>query len=223
MNWKEVYNNRKNNYDFSDVSVENLLKISGYDNKNSFISYKELLSWINNLKKEINFNEKNDTVLELCCGAGAFIKTFNPLWGTGLDFSEDMCKIFSKANPSYNIINSEALLIDETFDHIFTFTGFNYFPSKEYSEKVLRKIISLSSKTISILDILDVEKEKDEKEFRKETIENYEENYSTISHLYYSKDWFEKILKESNVTWKYIPGIKSYHNSQFRFNLVIYK
>ena len=48
-----------------------------------FISYKELLSWINNLKKEINFNEKIMNVGKECdvrkISRIQFSKTYNLL------------------------------------------------------------------------------------------------------------------------------------------------
>ena len=224
--WMEIYNNRKDLYDFNDLSIENLLNISGYNHINSIINIDDLDNWLNLFELSVKF-DFNDSAYQVCCGASAILTKLYPFRGGGLDFSIDMINLSKKINPIYNYECNPANKLNtlDKYDHVFSFTGFNYFESFDYALDVLDKMINKATKTISLLDILDIKKKKDDIIFKKTNYENYDNESATVNHLYFDKKLIEEYLDKRNDIEKYfyIDGINNYINSNFRFNLIIIK
>ena len=83
-------------------------------------------------------------------------------------------------------------------------------------------MIMKANKSISIFDIPDLELKNESESFRKQTIPNYEENYSDLNHLYYPKEWWTNIANELGfLIVIYNQNIKGYKNSEWRYNVTI--
>ena len=112
-------------------------------------------------------------------------------------------------NPQYDLVMSESV--------------FQYFESLEYAEKVLRKMIKKSNKIVYLGEIHDKQYEDRLIEYRKRTIDDYEERYKGLSKLFLDKDWIKNIVKEygKKVLFTKVDN-PEYINAQFEFNCYIY-
>jgi hypothetical protein len=118
-------------------------------------------------------------------------------------------------------------MIDEKikYDTVLSNGVFFYFPSLEYAEKVLHKMINKATKSIAILDVSDQEWKDKSLEIRKGNMseEEYAKRYDGLDHLYYSKQWFIDIANKYNLKIEIEQqNIKNYQNNSYRFNVFLY-
>jgi len=216
--WKLIWN--KEDRIFS-ATLEFLLKINGFDtatanyNPNFWIK-RYSLYWdiIQNYVKNVN------SVFEVGCGAGAFLFYLQKKIGIekigGLDYSEPLIKI-AKCFLFYKdeAKNLDIYLQNKSYDLILSHSVFIYFPSLEYAEDVIVKMVKNSSKGIALLDIND--KEKEELYFK---IRN---KNSTPSHLFFEKKWFINLgAKLNKKVFIFELPTDEYINSLYRFNVIFY-
>jgi len=201
-----------------------VLKVNGFDtatanyNPNFWIK-RYSLYWdiIQNYVKNVN------SVFEVGCGAGAFLFYLQKKIGIekigGFDYSEPLIKI-AKCFLVGEFYKDEAKNLDiylqnKSYDLILSHSVFIYFPSLEYAEDVIVKMVKNSSKGIALLDIND--KEKEELYFK---IRN---KNSTPSHLFFEKKWFINLgAKLNKKVFIFELPTDEYINSLYRFNVIFY-
>lgn len=221
-NWKDIWENRVSVVE--QKSHTDLLIANGYDNERSQLRSENLKEGQSYYWKLINLND-DDSMYEVGCGCGAFLY---PLYNNhnigGIDLSQNLIDVANENLPSGEWSQGEAsdLKIYPKYDHVVSFGCFLYFPSYEYAEKTLLKMIKKANKTISIYELPDINYKEECENMRRITTPNYNSDYQGLKHLYYSKNWFIEFAKKYNFHLTIFDQcIPNYKNSKYRFCVIL--
>ncbi len=138
-----------------------------------------------------------------------------------IDYSENLVEIARGVLQTNDIECGEAidLKIFPQYDAVLSNSVFSYFPSEEYALQVLEKMYLKARRSIGIIDVHDRDKEMEFIEYRKKTIENYEERYKGLHKLFYSREFFRNFAKNHNMKVVFKESnISGYWNNEFVFN-----
>lgn len=229
MTWKVIWN-RKHKIK-NPNSLKTLLKLNGYESTTSSINSQEWKRYTSYFIKKYKV-EKSSNILDIGCGTGAFLIPFYKKGSNcfGLDYSKELIRYCKINMPRGKFIVSDASNLSKfknvKFDMIFVSSVFQYFKSLSYSKKVLKNIISISSKNtrIFLLDIPDKKKYYNWKNYiiQKFSQKYFKQNYSIFKHQFYQKKMFKDFFKKKNFKVKISDQklIKKV-NSKFRFNVFL--
>lgn len=203
INDKEIKVNDKNGWDLiwekKGYSNDKIINLNGYDDTDFIptISFK-------NIVKNLNI-KKQDKVLEIGCGAGVFSNLFNEDYDYyGIDYSAALInhniKLFN--SKVYNCQANNLPYKDKFFDVCFSIGVFEYFPSKEYMQQVLKEIQRVTKNSIYILNI------RKKTHLSKKTKHKFK---GVFQHLIYNESDFEDF-----------EIIKSTYESDLRFSAIKY-
>jgi SAM-dependent methyltransferase len=211
-NWKTIWNNKPEN---ETLSLKTLLSLDGFENVGE-ISIDAWLDYVKHIQEKLNIT-KEETILEVGCGAGAFLY---PLYSqgfnvSGCDYSKSLIANANKAiKSSFVCCNINNYISDVKFNHVISNSVFQYFPDYTYAEKVIQKLITLSKSTISILDVNDLKK----------VLDATKERPVYPAHTFYSKDWWIELAQKYNLDILIEDqAIENYSNSKFRYNVFLRK
>lgn len=210
-----------------------LIKLDGFDTGGGAMTEQAWLELVGLVHQKINL-KKNDNIIEIGCGAGAFLYPFycEELYNiTGIDYSDSLIEIAKKVMPKANLVCAEAkhLPFENTyFDMAISNSVFNYFPDYQYSEQVLMEILRVlkSGGSGALLDLNDLAKKEYAENARRQEmgVEKYNELYKDLHQLYYDKKWLSNLLKKLGVKFQiFDQDIKGYKNSLWRFNIIFEK
>ncbi len=222
-NWYGIWNSRS--LGFAGSIQESLVRANGFDSGagevdvNRYTEFVELFSQLINL-------EPYESVFEVGCGSGAFLYPLRTIKIGGLDYSKPLIEIAKGFLPNGDFICDEAtnLNTDEKYDHVFAHSVFQYL-SLNQAKIVLSKMIQKSRKTVSILDIPNIENRSEQENERRSNIgeESYISKYQNLFHTYYSAEFFvdlpELVGKKSK---KIDTSVMNYSSNDFRFGIVFY-
>jgi ubiquinone/menaquinone biosynthesis C-methylase UbiE len=209
------------------TSLETLLNIAGHLNSKTGKFGIDLWNkTIEEIKKNINYDSKNKyKILEIGCGCGALLKSFEGNILYGIDSSENMINIINKVFPKGTFKNIEAININfkTNFDIIISHSCFQYFPNIDYLKNVLNIIIKTTNENgyIVLSELMDYDKKQPNIDHRISIIgkERYKELYSNLNHLYIEKkfiiDYLSKYFTDITIT----NSPKRDEPEWFRFNL----
>lgn len=225
-NWKAIWNKDER---INMIILEALMKTDGFDSGAGKFSVEDWVLYINDMYKKINILPK-DSIYEIGCGSGAFIYPLflkNHKVG-GVDYSENLLHLSMMMMPHMYFENKEAIEMktDETYDIVLSHSVFQYFNDLDYCKKVIIKMIKKAKRKVAILDINDESKKDAYLKIRKGYMnkKEYEKKYNGLSHIFYSKSWFEKIAQEYNLKATiFDQSFSKYANSDLRFNVVFEK
>lgn len=228
--WLKVWQRKGKN--LKDLNITNIIKANGFDSTLGKFNKKTWFRYISNKVVHLKLN-KNSSILEYGCGAGAFLsffykKKFNLY---GIDYSENLIQKAKKIYPriTFKVGDFKQLRHFKTeFDTIFSNSVFQYFNDLKYANLVILKMLSnLKPKgQVMILDIPDKDKEKKFKKYLIRTLgkKNYLKKYIKTNHLFYRKNFFIKIAKKNKLKIKiFDQNVKTYNNSRYRFNVLFKK
>ena len=226
--WKKIWENR--NIKTSDKSILNkLIAVDGFDTGYGTINENDWLKYIDYIEEKLNL-QNTDSLYEVGCGAGAFLHKFYNQGNIvgGIDYSENLIDISKEYLPNGNFEISEAINmnISEKYSYVISNSVFFYFPTYEYANEVIKRMINKSVKGIAILEVNDLEKKDESMSLRKGYLsdEEYEEKYEGLEHLYYNKQWFIDIAKMNNLRIEIVQqNINNYKNNMYRFNVFMFK
>ena len=229
--WIKIWNNRSKIFK-KKIFLSDLIKLNGFDK--SIKDYNKI-SWklmVKDFLKRTKF-KKNQNLLEIGCGSGAFLiicKNSIKANYYGFDYSRNQIKIAKKTLPNVNlkVFEADKFYYRKTkFDVIVAHSVFQYFPNKNYYVKVLKKSFKHLNKTgtLCLMDLNDIKFENKYHETRKKIHlkkNSYNQIYSGLEHLFFDKIKLKKLLISigfSKVIF-FPHRIKSYGNSNLRFNLI---
>ena len=230
--WFELWNKRAMDVQSSDSLLCKLIKVDGFDQPEvGDYNEEEWIKLCSHFGRVIGLKE-NDKVLELGCGAGAFLLSLQKEFSCkifGIDYSESVIEI-ARDNLHGTFITSDASQVskmNEAFDLIFLHSVMQYFPSLDYTRKIIEEayLYLANDGKIGLLDVNDKTKEDIYNSSRRLKYKNpkeYDLLYSNYPHNFFSKKEISKMLTEAgfkNISF-YPHVIDTYGNSKLRFNVI---
>lgn len=222
--WKDIWNQR---HIEGLINLEKLIKLDGFDSKTGKISSEDWLNYTEFISKKINITG-SDSIYETGCGSGAFLYPFYEKGHKvgGIDYSENLINTAKSVMPGGNFTCSEAadLDTDTKYDIVISNSAFFYFPSYDYGERVLKKMLCKARKAVAILDVADINFKDNIEKAKIDSLgeEEYKKKYDGLQHLYYDRHWFLNPDLYYFSIEIFNQEINHYGYNDFRFN-VIYK
>jgi SAM-dependent methyltransferase len=229
LKWFEVWSKRTLNTNL-ESTLQQLLAADGMDTAFGAMTESSWLLFARRVASTLGINEAKHTLFEVGCGGGAFLYPFYQLGHSvrGIDQSESLIDIAQSFLPNGKFtVNFADDFVDEKSDFVLSVGVFLYFSDTDYAEKVLHKMYSSANKAIAILDVPDLSKKEHAERKRRDimSIEEYQNKYDGLNHLYYDKNWFIRQIEVMGFT-KYLiedQSIEGYENSNYRFNVFAWK
>lgn len=167
-----------------------------------------------------------NSVLEIGCGAGAFLLDFyeRGITVAGVDRSRTLVDYARAAMPGARFDVSDALSFDVSarYDVVLSCGVYLYFESLEYAREVTRRMASIATRGVAVLDVGDRAREAAALAYRRAALgpEEYAKRYAGLEHLYLEREWLGTVLEACGLVHvctedQTIPG---YANGDFRFN-----
>jgi trans-aconitate methyltransferase len=171
--------------------------------------------------------EPGSSVFEVGCGAGAFLYDLyrQGCAVAGLDASSALIGYARQAMPEGQWQIAEASQLDPStkYDFVVSTGVFLYFPSLDYAQGVLERMVRKARRGVMVLDVLDLAKRDQALEMRRRIAgaEAYARKYEGLDHLSIARSWFQSTLAGLNVAGMRIEDqrIEGYANSAYRYNV----
>lgn len=141
--WKEVWERKGRG------QTNNLEELDGYED--TCANVQEIAKKI---IKELDIKE-TDKILEVACGAGGLAQYIKCAQYVGVDYSGSLVKKHIELLNN-SVIQGEAndlIFKDKSFDKVFCFGAFHYFPTKEYADKAISELKRVAKEAIFIGDL----------------------------------------------------------------------
>lgn len=141
--WKEVWERKGK----SDTTC--LKELNGFEDTTA--NQEEIAKRI---MAELEIKE-TDRVLEVACGAGGLAQYINCGQYVGVDYSSTLVKKHIELLNN-SVLNGEAnnlIFNDNTFDKVFCYSAFQYFPNKEYAIQAINEMKRVAKEAIFIGDL----------------------------------------------------------------------
>ena len=143
LDWKSIWIKKGEN-DFNDLKLLNGFEKTSINPKSVSIEIADLL--------DIN---KDTEVLEVGCGAGMLAENLKCGHYVGTDYSHTLIKKHKEIldNEVYVCEANNLPFKNNTFDVVFAYSIFQYFPNLQYAEDVISEMTRISRKAIFIGDL----------------------------------------------------------------------
>ena len=169
-----------------------------------------------------------DSIYEVGCGSGAFLAAANDVHMIrrpgGSDYSESLIASGRTLFPwiDLEVHEGSQVPLEPTYTHVTCVGAFMYFSDLEYSAAVLDRMMAKSLRTVSVLDVPDLDLMETSEAFRHQghSDSEYEQRYRGLDHLYFARTWFLEHLDQEE--WSVVVAdqeVEDYGNSAFRFNV----
>ena len=207
-----------------------LIKADGFDSGAGDHTEASWLSFSSLIIERLDLDAES-TVLEVGCGAGAFLLPayLEGIRVFGIDYSPSLVRVAARAMPSgrFAVATANRLpFATPCFDAIICHSVFQYFPDLSYAEKVLTEMVRLLKRggRIAVLDVNDTAKQSDYLRIRqgKLSAAEYTKKYRGYPHLFFAKKWFADLAHRLDLTSTIEDqDIEGYANSWLRYNVFL--
>lgn len=237
QNWKNIWDKKSMaeiDLDKDEFSVFcDLKRADGFDvNVHNEQSYFRAFynDWIE-MYRRLNEIAKNDihSVYEVGCGSGVNLYLFHnrikDVVLGGIDYSQGLIAVAKNIVPSKDVVfgNAENMDTEKKYDLVMADSVFQYFGSQEYAELILNKMILKSNKVVYISEIHDVELREEWMEYRRSSMQNYDQIYEGLDKMFYSKDWLLEVAGKNGKQAIFFQSENpEYWNSRYVFNCFIF-
>lgn len=234
--WKDIWEKREDGFDHIDMTDTKsvfleLKRIDGFDVIGGGIPYEELIKQNSEIIGRLSKHSGISSVFDVGCGCGANLYLFmnDGLKIGGIDYSTAQIGIARKIFKEEQV---EELLCGEAknmptgirYDAVVSNSVFSYFPDEEYAIEVLDKMLMKSEKSMALVDIHNTDKKDAFVEYRRKTVENYDEKYRDLHKFFYRKDFFSGWARRNDLEIAfYDSDIEGYWNNQFVFDVYFYR
>ena len=221
--WEKVWESRKLTTHGS--VQEQLIRANGFDSGAGEVDIDRYTHFVDSFSELINL-EPDESVFEVGCGSGAFLYPLRQNKIGGLDYSKPLIDMANEFIHTGDFTCNSATNLDteEQYDHVFSHSVFHYL-SLDQAQIVLSKMIQKSRKTVSILDIPNIEKREEQENERKKQFgeDDYNRKYQNLSHTYYSVDFFLNFPELTGKNCKKVDTtVMNYSDPDFRFGIVFH-
>jgi len=221
--WKELWKNRVNHTD-EPLAQETLLKLNGYDGKQSDLNPNNLGKAQQHFERVMDL-QRGESIYEIACGAGAFMwrwrsQQFHTIGGC--DISANLIGYATEALPQghWSVADATSFPVDR-WDHVVSFGLCMYLP-KDEMYTMLNRMIMKAKRSISLYDIPDLAKKQGCEDERRKLIPDYDERYKELNHFYHSKEELAAYLESLGLDYEiYDQDIPGYENAKWRFNVTV--
>lgn len=141
--WKEVWERKGRG------KTDDLTELDGYEDTTA-----DVKKIAENIIKELDIKE-TDAVLEVACGAGGLAQYIKCKKYVGVDYSTTLVQRHIEILNN-SVLHGEAndlIFKDNTFDKVFCFGAFHYFPNMEYADQAISELKRVAKKAIFIGDL----------------------------------------------------------------------
>lgn len=167
------------------------------------------------------------SVFEVGCGSGAYLCELyrQGCMVAGLDASSALIGYARQAMPEGKWQLADASQLDPStkYDFVISSGVFLYFPSLDYAQRVLERMVRKARHGVMVLDVPDLATRDQAVAMRRRIAgeEAYASKYEGLDHLYISRPWFRSTLADLNVADVRIRNqqIEGYANSAYRYNV----
>ena len=152
VSWKNIWE-KKGNVTAENVTLEDLIAINGFETGAGAFPVESWLQFVEEIKIELGLLD-DQKLLEVGCGSGAFLFPFfnSGIIVHGIDNSGSLVNLCSRIMKGGVFKETEANTLpfnENTFDAVVSNSVFQYFPSLDYSEDVIREISRILKNLIS--------------------------------------------------------------------------
>ena len=230
-NWHRVWSKRSVPERGSGSILEKLISADGFDSPLGLMEEKDWRAYVSLLSKRIQI-QKDESIFEVGCGAGAFIYPFYEAGHhvSGIDYSKELINIAQGAMPvtmdSLEEMEAISIKTEPKYDVIFANHVIHYFSSLDYVSDVLNIIFTKVKRVIAISGIPNAAMKDESEKIRKGllTDQEYELKYKGLQILYFDKGWFEVIAKKAGFSVKFLKHeMPGFAQNQYRFDCVFVK
>lgn len=222
--WLEIWNRK---YQAFSTTIDTHV-LDGFDG----LSKKDWQNLVHFFLAQLSITQE-DAVLEVGCGAGAFLKELKAYRKIGgVDYSESAIKAIKQIlDGEFHVAEAIDLpFSDNSFDKVLSYGVFFYFDSYDYAKLAFSEMMRVMkpSGTLFIGDINDLDKKETALRLREESSQERKTNHLSekkVDHLYFSKTFFEKLATEHDMEITFInhENIDFYYNAAYRYSIILQK
>ncbi len=225
ITWKDVWEARHVGTMQGSLLAQ-LLAADGFDTPASCVSEEAWRNYVSATATRIGITARS-SVFDVGCGAGAYVFELyrQGCQVGGLDASSVLIRYAGKVMPQGKWIHADAseLASDPPYDFVIASGSFHYFPSLDYAEDIVARMVRKAGCGVMILDVPDLAKRDEAIEHRSLMVgkETYARKYEGLGHLYFERSWFEHVLANHGAARVEIADqrIDGYANAAHRFNV----
>lgn len=211
------------------ASLNEILALDGFGDGPDCVDPEDWLVFTSSVAQECGI-EPGQTVLELGCGAGAFLKglqiAVNSLRIFGVDYSPGLLETARLAIPEGTFTEADlrSLELGKDFDFIIAHSVFQYLDFAA-AERVLLSSLARARRAFAILDIYRADVRHQTEAIRRFAAHDKrnDESYQNLSHSYYDFDFFSKFEGDGWTLRETTARISRYRFRDLRFSVVFSK
>ena len=118
--WKDIWEKKGKNIDCSNLTLSDLISIDGFDSSGKSLEESNWIGYAKHICISVNDIKNKKNILEIGCGAGAFLKAMEPFLNKeskiyGIDYSQNLINIAKHVFNSENFNCIEAIDIDKLY------------------------------------------------------------------------------------------------------------
>jgi SAM-dependent methyltransferase len=229
--WHNVWGNRECLADEAGTVLEKLIELDGFDTPLGKMSERDWIDYGLLLGTKAGITSK-DSIFEVGCGSGAFIYPFlmRGHQVSGLDYSQNLIEAAKYEVPALKdlLILSEAnkCSIKPQFDCVLANHVFHYFPSMDYAEVTLDRMIKKSRRIITMTALPDISLRGDSEQARRGILSEVEYNkkYEGLDILYFEKENLLNIGNKYGLNTEFLPHqMPGFVQNPYRFDCIYTK
>ena len=188
-NWHEIWK-KKSIDDLSELKLESLIELNGYDSGAGKVTSHEWMINIKSLVERMGIAD-GDAIYEVGCGAGAVaagIKMLRNVTIDGSDYSPALLGVIRKAldDGDFECLEANKITAEKMYDHVICHGVFHYFDN-QYAKVVFQNMLAKATKCVGVFEVPDAVFETDSESVRRGALgaEEYEAKYKDLKHNYY--------------------------------------
>lgn len=212
--WKSIWENRRHVLADEVVafSLGDLIRLNGWDGGAGGVSPKDWLQGVAKAQRHMAIG-KGDSVLELGCGAGAF------LWAlrgnkkidiAGLDISQQLIDVAKLALPGGEFFCHDLAsggghpALRKEYDFVVA-NGVLHYLNLGEAKRVFRSALRLAKRTVLVSDLPHVDRQVEAEKIREDAMPpgEYAKKYASLKHTYFHPDIFQEVLLEEEFARKW--------------------